>query len=120
MSNDHLSRIATSWSLLGRALETTDDAAAARQLLVERYGGTVRRFLTAVLRDADAADELTQVFALGLIRGGFGRADRSRAVPRLRQVVPVPPRRQTPPPRAPSAPAPSARRFGLSRRPRPH
>jgi RNA polymerase sigma-70 factor (ECF subfamily) len=55
-----------------------DAASAARQLLVERYGGAVRNYLRAVLGDPDAADELAQEFALGLVRGEFRRADPRR------------------------------------------
>lgn len=86
MADGHLSWISTSWSLVRRAHESaSDDAEAARQLLFERYGGAVRRFLTAVLRDADTAEELTQEFALELIRGGFRHADPERG--RFRDYV---------------------------------
>lgn len=86
MADDHLSWISTSWSLVRRAHEAkTDDATAARQLLFERYGGAVRRFLTAVLRDADMAEDLAQEFALNLVRGGFRHAHPSRG--RFRDYV---------------------------------
>jgi RNA polymerase sigma factor (sigma-70 family) len=86
MANDHLSWISTSWSLLRQAHEAAEDeAAAARQLLFERYGGAVRRFLTAVLCDSDAAEELTQEFAVELVRGGFRGANPERG--RFRDYV---------------------------------
>lgn len=86
MFADHLSAIATSWSLLRRAHEApAEKAAAARRLLIERYGGAVRRYLTAVLRDADAAEDLAQEFALALVRGCFQRAEPGRG--RFRDYV---------------------------------
>ena len=63
-----LDRISTSWSLLAQAHAGPQDAAAAaRALLVERYRGAVRRYLGALLRDDQAADDLTQEFGLALI-----------------------------------------------------
>src|SRR5688572_15010871 len=86
MSDTHLSAIATSWSLLRRAHDApADDAAAARRLLIERYGGAVKRYLTSVLGNRDTAEELTQEFALDLVRGGFRRADPNRG--RFRDYV---------------------------------
>jgi RNA polymerase sigma factor (sigma-70 family) len=86
MADDHLSWITTSWSLVRRAHEgEPDDVTAARQLLFERYSGAVRRYLTSVLRDLDTVEELTQEFALELIRGGYRRADSRRG--RFRDYV---------------------------------
>jgi DNA-directed RNA polymerase specialized sigma24 family protein len=76
-----LDRISTSWTLLAQAHQGTADAAsAARRLLLERYGGAVRRFLGALLRDDEAADDLTQEFGLALIEGKLATAtpDRGR------------------------------------------
>lgn len=74
-----LSQISTAWTVLAQAHHgPSDDAAAARRLLVERYGGAVRGYLRAALDDPDAADDLAQQFALGLIQGDFRRADRAR------------------------------------------
>jgi RNA polymerase sigma factor (sigma-70 family) len=86
MSTERLSGIATSWTLLRAAYDAPpDDAQAARQLLIERYGGAARRYLTAVVRDPDVADDLSQEFALDLVRGGFRRADPARG--RFRDYV---------------------------------
>lgn len=86
MSNERLSGITTSWTLLRTAYDAPpDDAQAARRLLIERYGGAARRYLAAVLRDPDAADDLSQEFALDLVRGGFRRADPARG--RFRDYV---------------------------------
>jgi RNA polymerase sigma-70 factor (ECF subfamily) len=62
-----------------------DAAAAARRLLLERYGPAVRRYLGAVLGDPHAADELTQEFAVCLLRGDFRKADPGRG--RFRHYV---------------------------------
>src|SRR5438132_3830592 len=65
-----LSRISTLWSLVYQANHgTADTANGARQQLLERYGGAVRRYLRTLLHDPDAADELFQEFALHLVRG---------------------------------------------------
>jgi RNA polymerase sigma-70 factor (ECF subfamily) len=84
--DEHLSQISTIWSALRQAHEGAAGAAAlARQLLLERYGGAVLRYLTRLLGDADAADDLTQEFALALVRGDFRRADPRRG--RFRDYV---------------------------------
>jgi RNA polymerase sigma-70 factor (ECF subfamily) len=76
---DRLSNISTSWTALRQAhAGEPDEAAAARTLLMERYGGAVRRYLRAALRDPHAADELTQEFALGLVSGALRHADPGR------------------------------------------
>jgi RNA polymerase sigma factor (sigma-70 family) len=67
-----LSQISTSWSVVRQAHGGPADAvAAAQQLLLQRYGGAVRRYLLATLRDCHAADDLTQEFGLRLVRGDF-------------------------------------------------
>lgn len=79
--DDRLSKISTVWSWLGQAHSGSPDrATAAQQLLVERYGGAVHRYLLAAVRDPVAADDLAQEFALRLVRGDFkrARADRGR------------------------------------------
>jgi RNA polymerase sigma-70 factor (ECF subfamily) len=82
--NERLSKISTVWSLLGHA-QTGSEKTAAQRLLMERYGGAVRRYLLGALRDADAADELAQEFALSLVRGEFAGADPRRG--RFRDYV---------------------------------
>jgi RNA polymerase sigma-70 factor (ECF subfamily) len=66
----------TLWSLVCQAHQGPEESMhAARQRLLERYGGAVRRYLLGALHDPDAADELLQEFALQFLRGGFRRAD---------------------------------------------
>jgi hypothetical protein len=73
------------WTVLAQAhAGSEDDAAAARRLLVERYGPAVEAYLRTVVGEPDAAD-LAQQFALELVRGGFRQADRARG--RFRNYV---------------------------------
>lgn len=86
MNDDRLSRIDTLWSVVQRAHGAEDDSAnAAREQLLIRYGGAVRRYLLGALRNEDAADELFQEFAMRLVRGDFDRACPERG--RFRQFV---------------------------------
>ena len=81
-----LDRISTSWSLLDQARIGPGDAAtAARCLLVERYRRAVRRYLGALLRNDDEADDLTQEFGLALIEGKLAKATEEKG--RFRDYV---------------------------------
>ena len=77
--NHHLSRIETHWTAVfqahqGRPTEVAD----AQSALMRRYGGAVHRYLLASLRDPEAADDLSQEFALRFLRGDFRNADPSK------------------------------------------
>jgi RNA polymerase sigma-70 factor (ECF subfamily) len=81
-----LSRISTQWDLLLQAHCGEGEALSeARQLLLRRYCGAVYRYLRAAVRDAHAAEELSQEFALRVLRGDFRRADPGRG--RFRDFV---------------------------------
>jgi RNA polymerase sigma-70 factor (ECF subfamily) len=81
-----LSRISTQWTLLRQAHAGPQDAAAAaRQDLMQRYCGAVYRYLLAAVRDAHAAEDLTQDFALRFVQGRFRLADPGRG--RFRDYV---------------------------------
>jgi RNA polymerase sigma-70 factor (ECF subfamily) len=81
-----LSTTPTLWSLVYQAHQgTTQTVRDARRALLERYGGAVRRYLVGALRDAAAAAELFQEFALRLLGGAFKRADPARG--RFRDFV---------------------------------
>ena len=73
--DSHLSRLETAWSMVRRAHGDQTSVRTAQQRLLERYGGAVRRYALAALRDEDAADEVFQEFALKFVRGDFGNAD---------------------------------------------
>jgi RNA polymerase sigma factor (sigma-70 family) len=74
----HLSRIQTAWSMVRRAHGDHTAVQEAQQSLLDRYGGAVRRYALAALRDEDAADEVFQEFALKFVRGDFGKVDPER------------------------------------------
>ncbi len=83
---DRIGTITTRWSLLDRAHGRDDDAAqTAKQELLERYGGAVRRYLRKVMSDQDGADDVFQEFALRLMRGDLCGATRDRG--RFRNFV---------------------------------
>ncbi len=74
----HLSRIQTAWSMVRRAHGDHTAVHEAQQTLLDRYGGAVRRYALAALRDEDAADDVFQEFALKFVRGDFGNVDPER------------------------------------------
>src|SRR5262245_21500635 len=77
--NQHLSQIPTMWTVLRLAHDGTGaEARAAQQLLLERYGGAVHRYLVRALGDVHAADDLLQEFALSRVKGSFRGADPER------------------------------------------
>jgi RNA polymerase sigma-70 factor (ECF subfamily) len=85
-SRQRLSRISTQWTLLRQAHQGQGDAVAeAQRALMQRYCGAVYCYLRAALRDPDAADDLSQDFALRFVRGDFKRADPQRG--RFRDFV---------------------------------
>jgi RNA polymerase sigma-70 factor (ECF subfamily) len=81
----HLSRIPTAWSMVRRAHGDHTAVQVAQRTLLDRYGGAVRRYALAALRDEDAADEVFQEFALRFVRGDFRNADPERG--RFRALV---------------------------------
>jgi RNA polymerase sigma-70 factor (ECF subfamily) len=82
----HLSQIPTQWSVVCKAHDGSDPGMAeARRQLLERYGKSVYRYLLKALRTADAADEVSQDFALRFVRGDFRRANPERG--RFRDFV---------------------------------
>jgi RNA polymerase sigma factor (sigma-70 family) len=77
--SQHLSRISTLWTIVCQAKDgPTQAATAAQEQLMQRYRRAVYRYLLGALRDPDAADELTQEFALRFLRGDCCRADPQR------------------------------------------
>jgi RNA polymerase sigma-70 factor (ECF subfamily) len=76
--DSHLSQIQTLWSMVERAHGDHTNVRSAQQSLLDRYGGAVRRYALAALRDEDAADEVFQEFALKFVRGDFASADPGR------------------------------------------
>jgi RNA polymerase sigma-70 factor (ECF subfamily) len=84
--NQRLSRIATRWSLVCKAHGGPAAQVREAQLeLLRRYGGAIDRYLLGALRNAEAAEELSQEFALRFIRGDFHGVDPQRG--RFRDYV---------------------------------
>jgi RNA polymerase sigma factor (sigma-70 family) len=78
MNEQHLSQIATQWTMLFAAHRGPEDTAQqARKALMLRYCGAVYRYLVRVVRDPGLAEELTQEFALRFLQGKFAQADPS-------------------------------------------
>src|SRR5262245_46803069 len=81
-----LNQIATLWSVVKCAhADPGEQGRAAKQALLERYGGAVRRYLLGALRDHDAAEDLAQEFAYRFLHGGLKGVDRERG--RFRDYV---------------------------------
>jgi RNA polymerase sigma factor (sigma-70 family) len=80
-----LNDIETRWTLIRQAHGDGPAAGDARGGLLARYGGAVRRYLLGAARDADAADELFQEFAVVFLTGGLRGADPARG--RFRDYV---------------------------------
>src|SRR5262245_5988742 len=78
MPKERIDAITTRWSLLRLAHDASADTVQARQALVLRYASAIRRYLGAVLRSRDDADELAQEVIVRLMRGDFAGADPSR------------------------------------------
>src|SRR6516165_2535028 len=85
--NHRLSHITTMWTVVFQAHQASDTqvVTSAQRVLMQRYSGAVYRYLLAAVRDTDAADELSQEFALSFIRGDFKRVDPERG--RFRDYV---------------------------------
>jgi RNA polymerase sigma-70 factor (ECF subfamily) len=83
---NRLSRITTQWSLVFDAHQGPEAVASrAQQALVQRYCGAIYRYLLVSVGDPDTADDLSQEFALRLVRGDFRNADPGRG--RFRDFV---------------------------------
>src|SRR5438876_1024348 len=78
-ADPRLSRISTLWSVVRQAHDgSATGVCVAQQQLLERYGGAVRRYLMAALRDHDATDELFQTFAYRFLHGDLRGANAER------------------------------------------
>jgi RNA polymerase sigma-70 factor (ECF subfamily) len=83
--HQRLSQISTLWSLVLQATQGPEAATSAQEQLLKRYGGAVYRYLLAVVRDPNLADDLAQEFALRFVRGDYRRVDPQRG--RFRNFV---------------------------------
>lgn len=77
--DQHLSRIETIWTVVQQAHgDGTTQIAHGQQRIIDRYSGAIYRYLLAVMRDSDAADEVFQEFAIRVLKGGFRHAAQER------------------------------------------
>lgn len=67
----------TSWTLLAKAREQSDQGARAREDFAQRYYRPVQKFLLHLVRDGEQAEELAQEFFTRLSRPG-GLLERAR------------------------------------------
>ncbi|HMP18041.1 MAG TPA: sigma-70 family RNA polymerase sigma factor, partial [Gemmatales bacterium] len=72
---ERIDAITTRWSLLRLAHADHPDTSKARQMLVLRYASAVRKYVGAIIRQGEDADELAQDVVLRLMRGDFAGAD---------------------------------------------
>jgi DNA-directed RNA polymerase specialized sigma24 family protein len=79
-SEEYIDAIRTRWSLvrLAHLSEQNLDVGQARQRLVMRYAAAIRRYVGAIVRDQNHADEISQDVILRLIQGDFSGADPQR------------------------------------------
>src|SRR5262249_18714247 len=86
MDPERLSRITTLWTLVRHAHEDAgSEVREAQKVLLDRYGGAIRRYLRGAVRDNEAADELFQEFAYRFLHGDLRKADSGRG--RFRDYV---------------------------------
>jgi DNA-directed RNA polymerase specialized sigma24 family protein len=77
--DQRLSRMSTMWTVVLNAHGGgADSANADLARLAQRYSGVVYRYLLGATRDPDAAADLSQEFALRILRGAFRHADPAR------------------------------------------
>lgn len=87
-SASRIEAISTRWTLLQQAHGgSTATASEARNTLVLRYTPAVRRYVGALVRNDDEADDLAQDVVLRLLGGDFAGADPGRG--RFRDLLKV-------------------------------
>ena len=75
-NDDHLSQIVTMWTVVFKAHQAKHASlTAAQAALLERYAGAIYRYVLAMVRDPNIADDLAQDFALGMCKGQFKNAN---------------------------------------------
>lgn len=75
---NRFSQIETLWSVVRRAHGSASQAGSAQEQLLERYGTAAKRYLRAVAKDDDAADEIYHDFAVKFLRGDLATASPDR------------------------------------------
>ncbi len=76
---ERLNGMSTHWDTVIKAHEKTNDGVnSARAEILYRYRGPVFRYLVAAVQDLDAAEEITQEFAVRFLWGDFHRVNPQR------------------------------------------
>jgi RNA polymerase sigma-70 factor (ECF subfamily) len=83
--SEHLSRLSTHWPELIEAQGNHETAPAAQCAVLRRYWGAIYHYLEAATGDSNAAEDLSQEFALRFVRGDFHHLDPRRG--RFRDFV---------------------------------
>jgi len=84
----------TRWSMVQRAHgQSLAGGSEARQYLVMRYSSAIRRYVRAITRNEDEADELAQEIIVRLLQGDFAGADPQKG--RFRDLLKVAVRNMT-------------------------
>jgi RNA polymerase sigma-70 factor (ECF subfamily) len=80
MTSERIEAIPTRWSLIRNAemMDKRESVAEMRRILVLRYAAAIRRYVGAIVRDQNDADELSQDVIMRLMRGDFAGADPNR------------------------------------------
>ena len=74
--NHRLSQIETLWSIVYHAHgDDQQRQAEAQQALLSRYERAIRSYLMGALKDASAADDAFQEFAVKFLKGSFAKAN---------------------------------------------
>jgi RNA polymerase sigma-70 factor (ECF subfamily) len=84
-TEDHLNRLSTHWDEIVAAHGAGTTAREAQCAVLRRYSRAVFTFLRVATGDAQAAEDLSQEFALRFVRGDFHRLDPRRG--RFREFV---------------------------------
>lgn len=74
--DSHLSAISTNWDDIFAARD--DSTGSIRNQVLVRYSSCVYEYILSAARSADAADDLSQEFALRFVRGDYKNADPSK------------------------------------------
>lgn len=74
--DSRLSAISTNWDDIIAARD--DSTGSVRNQILVRYSSCVYRYILSAARNADAADDLSQEFALRFVRGDYKNADPSK------------------------------------------
>jgi RNA polymerase sigma factor (sigma-70 family) len=87
-SSARLDEIATQWSLFYKAHQSAlDTPSPARNTFALRYRSAIRKYVGAIVKDAQEADELTQEVLVRMLRGDFAGANPQRG--RFRDLLKV-------------------------------